>query len=261
MGGTGRRGGCSASRRAAAHAVPERRVRIPSRSEDGGSSARARARSRNGTTGSTRRRAGRSSLRADLPRPAGRALPDDPRECVRQIGQQSLERTCQDRRPRHNDVVISRLGGTGKESACRGPKAPARAVAGHGVADPPAGGEADADLPGRAARLRLQNERRRRPAAARPRHGEELAAPLEPDHSDLRGRAYAQAEPVAVWRRSAGQALAPFRTSPREHATAADGRHARAEAVPPLADDVARLICAFHDGAFRQPLAKPKRRV
>jgi hypothetical protein len=31
--------------------------------------------------------------------------------------------------------------------------------------------------------------------------------------------------------------------------------------VPPLADDVARLICAFHDGAFRQPLAKPKRRV
>ncbi len=200
-------------------------------------------------------------LRAGAPRPAGWALPDHARKCVRQIGQQSLERTCQDRRPRHDDVVISRLGGTGKESACRGPQPPARAVAGNGVADPPAGGEADADFPGRAARPRLQNERRHGPAAARSRHGEELAAPLEPDHSDLRGRAYAQAEPVAVWRRSAGQALAPFGTPPREHAPAADGRHTRAETVPPLADDVARLICAFHDGAFRQPLAKPKRRV
>ena len=130
-----------------------------------------------------------------------------------------------------------------------------------GVADPSAGSEADADLLGRAPRPRLQHERRRGPAAARPRHGEELAAPLEPDHSDLRGPAYAQAESVAVWRRSAGQALAPFGTPPREHATPADGRHARAETVPPLADDVARLICAFHDGAFRQPFAKPKRRV
>jgi hypothetical protein len=31
--------------------------------------------------------------------------------------------------------------------------------------------------------------------------------------------------------------------------------------VPPLADDVARLIRALHDGALRQPLAKPERRV
>ena len=34
-----------------------------------------------------------------------------------------------------------------------------------------------------------------------------------------------------------------------------------AAAVPALADDVARLIRALHDGAFRQTLAKPERRV
>jgi hypothetical protein len=88
-----------------------------------------------------------------------------------------------------------------------------------------------------------------------------LAAPLQADHPNPCGRACAQAEPVTVWRRLAGQALAPFGPPPREHASAADGRHAGAKPVPSLADDVARLIRALHDGAFRQTLAKPERCV
>jgi hypothetical protein len=86
-------------------------------------------------------------------------------------------------------------------------------------------------------------------------------APPQADHPNFRGAACAQTKPVAVWRRSAGQALAPFGPPPRDHATAADRRHARAEPVAPLADDIARLIRALHDGASRQPLAKPERCV
>ena len=223
------------------------RARIRSSSGGSGSSARSTARSSSGRAGSASRRARRPPAGSRVRRARCRAR--DPRKRGRQILQDQIERTCQDRRPRHDDVVIARLGRTRKDRARRRPQPAARPIARHRVADPPAGGEADADRRWLAPRPRLQHKRRCRPSAARRRHGDELARRFKRTTRTLCGAACAQTGPVAVWQRSAGQALAPLGTPPRDHAPAADRRHARAEPVPPLADEVARLIGALHDGS------------
>jgi hypothetical protein len=57
--------------------------------------------------------------------------------------------------------------------------------------------------------------------------------------------------------RSAGQTLAAPGPAPRDHAAPADCGHPRAKAMPPLANDVARLVGTLHGGASCPPLVKP----
>lgn len=53
-------------------------------------------------------------------------------------------------------------------------------------------------------------------------------------------------EGTAGLRRLSGQALATFGAAFSQYAAAIGGRHARAEAVPAFAHEVARLKCTFH---------------
>ena len=205
-----------ASPRATDHAPPERRARIPSKSAGSDSAAPALARSSSDRPGSASGRIGRPRLlgagrrRLDPSAPAR-----DPRERRIQIAQQHLERTCQDRRPRYDDVVISRPRRAGKDRAHRSPKTATGAVAGNRGANAPAGGEANANLLRLAPRPGLQDERRCDPTPAGTRHGDEFATPFQADHPSSLSAAFVQTGPVRAARLSRTDACVPWRAFAR----------------------------------------------
>ena len=87
------------------------------------------------------------------------------------------------------------------------------------------------------ARQRLQHQAGHRRLAALRRGAQELRPALQ-----AAGRALAPAQSPG----SGGQALAALGAAVGQHLAAADGRHAGAEPVPPLADQLRRLIGALH---------------
>lgn len=121
---------------------------------------------------------------------------------------------------------------------------PPRAIARHGVAERLAGGEAEARRRHWAFAWRLplpclQHERGGGKARALP-HMQELSPGLEA--SDCRHLEQADNAAAALSRK----ALTPLGPAPRQHLATAFGRHSRAKAVPPLADEPRWLIGALH---------------
>jgi hypothetical protein len=258
--------------RAAAHGAPAPQAHTRSRSACIGTAGRSRATQGNGTarwagqaarSGSALRPTVRPPAnRSLLARPGGRRpgalpLPHDPCKGSGQVAQQTIEWACQDHRPRNENIVVARHTGAGEDLAGGLRKAAARPIASDGVADSSAGGEAQADLralPRRRPGPDLENESRRNPTTPGGCDGKELVTPLETRYRNIRLALVTQTDARATSPRLAAQPLATLGTPAGEHPAAANSCHARAKAVPPLANDIARLIGALHAG----PLAKPR---
>jgi hypothetical protein len=242
------------------HGAPRLRGRIRSRSADTGNVGRSRAKASSDTHGWAGKGA-RSALAlrpiVRLGSPGAPRRPGDLGKGSGQVAQQTIERACQDHRTRNDDIVVARLACAGEHLPGRLRKPAARPVARDGIANSSAGGEAQADL-GAAVRRRsepdLENEGRRYPTAPASRDGEELATPLETRYRGCRLAPITQADAAMATARLAGQPLATPGAPAREHPTAANGCHAGAKTMAPLANDVARLIGALH----ARPLANPR---
>lgn len=257
--------------RPAARAVPAPRGRIRSRWADNGNVDQSRATAHTDTAGSAGKGArsatalrpidrppmGRAIARLRVGPPGARLLADDPCKGSGQVAQQTIEWACQDHRPRNENIVVARHACAGEHLSGGLRKTAARPIASDGVANPSAGGEAQADLrvlPRRRPGPDLENEGRRDPTAPAGCDGKELATPLETRYRSFRLAPVTQADAGAASPRLAGQPLAAPGPPAGDHPAAANGCHAGAKAVPPLANDVARLIGALHAG----PLANPR---
>jgi hypothetical protein len=256
----------------AGHGAPAPRGHTRSRSAGSGNAARSRATPDSDIPGWAGSGAGRALFRHPiLARPIARHLvcspgapwlAGDPCKGSGQLAQQTIERACQDHRPRNEDIIVARLSGAGQQLPGGLHKAAARPIASDGVADSAAGRKAQADLrapPRRRTRPDLENKGRRHPAASAGCDREELLTPPQTRDRRLRLALVTQADAGTVSARSAGQPLATPGAPAGDHPAAANGRHARAKTVAPLANDVARLIGALHAGPLYQPKAKPVR--
>lgn len=253
--------------RPAARGAPAPRGHIRSRSANSGNAGRSRATRHSGTAGWAGKGARSAPARPASIRfptgwlrmgsPGALLLTDDPCKGSGQVAQQTIEWACQDHRPRNEDIVVTRHACAGEHLAGGLRKTAARPIASDGVADSSAGGKAQADrriLPRRRPGPDLEDEGRRHPTAPGGCDGKELAAPLETRYRGFRLAPVTQADAAAASSRLAGQPLATPGTPAGDHPAAADACHAGAKAVPPLANDVARLIGALHAG----PLANPR---
>jgi hypothetical protein len=262
-----RRGARSTRCRPAARGAPAPRGHTRSRSADSGSLGRARATGHSGTAGWAGKGARSATARPPSARfptgwlrmgsPGALPLTDDPCKGSGQVAQQTIEWACQDHRPRNENIVVTRHACAGEHLAGGLRKTAARPIASDGVANSTAGGEAQADLrvlPRRRPGPDLENEGRRDPTSSAGCDGKELATPLETRYRGFRLAPVTQADAGAASSRLAGQPLATPGTPAGDHPAAANGCHAGAKAVAPLANDVARLIGALHAG----PLANPR---
>ena len=127
----------------------------------------------------------------------------------------------------------------------------AGAVAHHGVADLLGDGEADARNPtGPGARQRLQHEAGHGCFAAGLGNAQELGPALEPDRGRIMGGRRLVRAP---WVKPLGRELLAADPAPvGNDLAAANGRHAGAEAMPALADQLRGLIGALHDEILQQ---------
>ena len=167
-----------------------------------------------------------------------------------QIVEQTLEGPCQDCRPCHDDVVIARFGRARQDGARRLTQAPASPIAGHRLTNSSAGRKAQTEIArvatlGRGSQGRLQHEGRSLPASPFGGRIKKLAPPLQLHDPSLRLPVITQLS-GGNSRVSGGQPLTPLGAAAGDDAPAADGRHARPKAMPPLADQIARLERALH---------------
>jgi len=179
----------------------------------------------------------------------------DTRKGRGQVAQQTFEGACQDYRPRNEDIIMARLGCTGEHLPCGLHKTAARPIASDRVAHSPARRETQADRRfrfGSVARPDLKHERRGHPTTPGRSDRKKFAPPLETCYRSFRLASIIQAD--VDNRRSAGQPLTAPGAPAGDDAATANRCHARAKPVPPLANDVARLISTLHD----RPLANPR---
>jgi hypothetical protein len=258
--------------RQTARGAPAPREHIPSKSAGSGNAGRSRATAGSGTAGSAGKGAGSAIVRRPIARrptlrprtgsrwtapPGARLLMGDPCKGRGQVAQQTIEWACQDHRARNENIVVTRHACAGEHLAGGLRKTAACPIASDGVANSAAGGEAQADLrvlPRRRPGPDLENEGRRDPTSSAGCDSKELATPLETRYRGFRLAPVTQADAGAASSRLAGQPLATPGTPASDHPAAANGCHAGAKAVAPLANDVARLIGALHAG----PLANPR---
>ena len=142
-------GAVRASCRRARRAARPPRARTPSSSGGSDSRVRPAAPAADDRGGSARSRA-RPTSAGRTATPVCRIVPfrtgRDPRECGAEVGEQTLEWACQDRRPCYDDVIVPGPRRTRQQRASRCDQAPPGAIARDRLADPPARREADPDL-------------------------------------------------------------------------------------------------------------------
>lgn len=161
------------------------------------------------------------------------------------VTKQLWEWTCRGFLTGDQDKIVPKFAVGGKNFGGGGTQTAAGPVAGDSRTDLAACGIADtrlnaafllmfrfSQIAGRAPQD-LQDQPRCHPFAARVRNPEKFRPPLEAPDRHLHGL-------------SSRQALAAPGAASRQHSAAADGGHAGAESVPPLADKDAGLKSAFH---------------